>query len=163
MTYPKFWRKAIKGVVGGRTINKRGEYEEFMLKGDPKEVPEDMVTVEIYDEEGEKYFKKTNRTAITNGYLIEVNSNTLVVDEVNAVSDGQLKDLLKLPITQFKKKVELFTSPIPIARLLAFAVEENKPIRIITYLREALSGLDEGSSNVTSVSTDSVKVSTLNK
>jgi hypothetical protein len=110
--FPKFFRKAIKGSVGGRMLNNKGDVSEFLLRGDPKEVDADEITLEVKDEESLKFFLKSNKSAIANGYLIEVSDHEFVLDEVNAVSDGQLKDMLKLPLNRMKNKVEKFTSPV---------------------------------------------------
>ena len=147
--YPKFWRKAIKGSVGGRKLNKKGDIEEFLLKGDPTD-PEgdiDAVTIELYDEEDEKYFKKGNKSAIKQGYLIEISEHTLELDETNAVSDGYLKDLLKRPLSKMKPAVEKFTSPVPVHRLLQLAEVADKPINTINYLKGVIANL-EGGSNI---------------
>ncbi|MFA7101449.1 MAG: hypothetical protein WC196_06975, partial [Bacilli bacterium] len=116
--YPKVFKKAIKGSVGGRYINSRGEYDEFLLMGDPATAEIEKVTVEVYDKEAEKYFIKNNKAAVVNGYLIEITEGyEMTLDEINAVSDGYLKDLLKQPFMRMKKRVEEFTSPVPVSRL----------------------------------------------
>jgi hypothetical protein len=139
--YPKFWKKAIKGSVGGRVLNKKGDPEEFLLKGDPNN-PEADITVEVRDEEAEKYFKRSNRAAISQGYLIEISENVLSLDETNAVSDGYLRDLLKKPLSKMRVRVDKFTSPIPVIRLLEFAEEDNKPVRTIDYLKNIITKLE---------------------
>jgi hypothetical protein len=138
--YPKYYRKAIKGSVGGRILDKKGNEAEFLLKGDPYDENTDLdnLTVEIIDADSEKYFRKANKPAIVNGYLIQVSDYELTLDEVNAVSDGYLKDLLKESFTKMKKRVEEFTSPVPVNRLLVFAKADNKPVKTISYLEEKL-------------------------
>lgn len=162
--YPKFWRKAIKGSVGGRTLNKRGDIEEFLLKGDPTDPDSDIdeMTLELFDVDGEKFFKKSNKSAVKQGYLIEIAEHTLFLDESNAVSDGYLKDLLKKSFSKMKPDVEKFTSSVPVHRLLEFAEAYNKPIKTIQYLRGVIAKL-EGSTNILQgASIDgSVKVSTI--
>lgn len=145
--YPKFWQKAIKGCVGGRMLNKKGEASEFLLKGDPTDpnVDIDMMTVELYDIDAEKFFKKSNKPAIKQGYLIEIAEYELTLDETNAVSDGYLKDLLKKPLSKMKPRVDKFTSSVPIYRLLEFAELENKPINTIEYLRSVIVKLEGAS------------------
>jgi len=160
MDYPKFYKKAIKGSVGGRHLNKRGDAEEFLLKGDPKDTGSDT-TVEIFDAEAEKYFKKTNKSAIRNGYLIEISESTLSLDETNAVGDGFLRDLLKQPYTKMKKEVEKFTSPVPVARLLEFAQSENRPVKTVEYLRDTLKKLETSRVTPNKVNIDGVKVTTI--
>lgn len=142
--YPRLFKKAIKGSVGGVFINTRGEVEEFLLKGDPNRKDMEQVIVEVHDEEAEKYFIKFNKTAILSGYLVEITDEgfEMELDEVNAVSDGYLKDLLKQPFMKMKKRVDEFTSPVPVDRLLALAMEANKPFRTIDFLRAALEALN---------------------
>jgi hypothetical protein len=137
--YPKVFKKAIKGSVGGRYINSRGEYDEFLLMGDPATADVEKVTVEVYNKEAEKYFVKNNKSAIVNGYLIEITEGyEMTLDEINAVSDGYLKDLLKQPFMRMKKRVEEFTSPVPVNRLLTFAKTE----KTVEFLQEALRKFD---------------------
>lgn len=160
-TFPRVFRKAIKGAVGGRFLTKRGgQYieDEFLLKGDPNSTDLDTITVEVPDEEAEKYFLKQNKQAIVNGYLIEISEGyEMQLDEVNAVSDGFLKDLLKQPYTKMKKRVEEFTSPAPITRLLDIALAENKPYKTIDYLKATLAKFNENRApNIAEV--DGVKI-----
>jgi len=141
--YPKVFKKAIKGSVGGRYINSRGEYDEFLLMGDPATADIEKFTVEVYNKEAEKYFIKNNKSAIVNGYIIEITEGyEMTLDEINAVSDGYLKDLLKQPFMRMKKRVEEFTSPVPVSRLLTFAKTENKPVKTVEFLQEALRKFD---------------------
>jgi len=161
--YPKFWKKAIKGSVGGRMINKRGEYEEFLLKGDPTDpkADTDSMVVEVFDEEAEKYFKKSNKATIVNGYLIEIGEHSIFLDEINAVTDGYLRDLLKKPLSKMRPRVDKFTSPVPVIRLLEFAQVENKPIKTIEYLNEVIKKLESPKSSPTKADIDGVQVGTL--
>jgi hypothetical protein len=161
--YPKYWKKAIKGSVGGRKLNKKGDPEEFLLKGDPTnpKADKDGMTLEIDNAEAEKYFKKNNKSAIVQGYLIEISEHTLSLDETNAVSDGYLRDLLKSPISKMRVRVDKFTSPIPVLRLLEFAREENKPIKTIEYLSSVAKRLDNTSVGVVSAEIGDVKVKTI--
>jgi hypothetical protein len=162
MSYPKFFRKVIKGNVGGRVLNNKGNPEEFLLKGDPANSDNfDDITVEIKDEEAEKYFRKHNKSTVTQGYLIEISEYAMILNEVNAVTDGFLKDLLKDPFLKMKKRVEEFTSPIPVHRLLEFAQQENKPIKTIEYINSAIAKLE---STVTpqGIDTDGIKVQVTN-
>ena len=142
--YPRVFKKAIKGSVGGRFINSRGELDEFLLKGDPQTMDIEQISVEVHDAEAEKYFIKHNKSAIVNGYLVEITDGyEMTLDEVNAVGDGFLKDLLRQPYMKMKKRVEEFTSPVPVDRLLAFALEENKPFKTIEFLKASLSKFSE--------------------
>ena len=142
--FPKYFRKAIKGSVGGRVLNKKGDETEFLLKGDPTDEKTDLdnLTLEILDEDALKHFKRTNKPAIINGYLIQVDSYEMHVDEINAVSDGYLKDLLKESPTKMKKRVEEFTSPVPVNRLLGLAKAANKPVKTVKYLEDRLKDFD---------------------
>lgn len=141
--YPRVFKKAIKGSVGGRFINTRGEYDEFLLIGDPASAEIEKITVEVHDGESEKYFLKQNKTAIVNGYLVEISEGyEMTLDETNAVSDGFLRDLLKQPYMKMKKRVEEFTSPVPVGRLITFARAENKPVKTLEFLQETLKKFD---------------------
>jgi len=159
--YPKIYRKAIKGAVGGRMLNNKGQEEEFLLEGDPAKADLAQIILEINNVDAEKFFVKNNKPALVNGYLIEITDGVeLSFDETNAVSDGYLKDLLKLPYAKMKKRAEAFTSPVPVSRLLTFAVENNKPIRTIEFLRIVLAKLEDKSApNVAEI--DGVKTSTI--
>lgn len=157
--YPRIFKKAIKGSVGGVFINVRGMVEEFLLKGDPQTKDIEQVSLEIHDAEAEKYFIKHNKPAIVNGYLIEITEGyEMVLDEVNAVSDGYLKDLLKQPFMKMKKRVEKFTSSVPIDRLLIFALEDNKPFKTVEFLKVSVDKFNERGSTSSITNIDGVKI-----
>lgn len=162
-TYPKFWRKAIKGSVGGRVLNKKGDIEDFLLKGDPTDADADVdaLTLEILDEDAEKYFRKNNKSAIVQGYLIKISEHVLTLDETNAVSDGYLKELLKKPLSKMRVRVDNFTSPVPVYRLLEFAQDENKQVNTIEYLRSVIMKLEGPSGVPTGAQIGGVQVKTL--
>lgn len=161
--FPKFWKKAIKGCVGGRVLNKRGDEDEFLLKGDPNDpkADTDSMVVEIFDEEAEKYFKRTNKATIVNGYLIEIGEHTMELDEINAVSDGFLRDLLKKPLSKMRPRVDKFTSPVPVSRLLELAQSENKPIKTIDYLKEVITKLEAPNTAKNKADIDGVQVGSI--
>ncbi len=141
--YPKVFKKQIRGRVGGRYINSRGFEDEFLLVGDPDTADIEKITVEVTDVESEKYFIKNNKVAIVQGYLVEITEGyEMTLDVINAVSDGDLKEILKQPFGKMKKRVLEFTSPVPIDRLLTFARAENKPVKTVQFLEEALSKYD---------------------
>ena len=145
-TYPRIFKKAIKGTVGGTFINARGNVEEFLLIGDPNTKNIEQIVVEVHDEEAEKFFIKNNKPAIVNGYLVEITEGyEMTLDEVNAVSDGYLKDLLKQPFMKMKKRVGEFTSPVPVDRLVTFALSENKPFKTVEFLKASLNKFNERS------------------
>jgi hypothetical protein len=163
-TFPKFWKKAIKGNVGGRTLNKKGGETEFVLKGDPSDpsADKDNLTVEIFDADAEKYFKRYNKSAIRNGYIIAIGDHVIELDESNAVGDGYLKDLLKQPFTKMKKRVDEFTSSIPVHRLLEFAETDNKPIKTVNYLRDVIKKLEGSGTKIPdTIQGGGVKVTTI--
>lgn len=145
MDYPKIYKKSIKGVVGGRNLVKRGGAyveETFVLKGDPATAELDKITVEIEDELSEKYFVKNNKKTIANGYLIETDESGGFVDRTNSASDGQLKDMLKEPFAKLKIRLNDFTSPVPLQRLLDIAIKDNKPIKTIEMIKKAKENIE---------------------
>jgi hypothetical protein len=155
--YPKTYRKAIKGAVGGRLLNSRGQEEEFVLKGDPSKVDPTSITIEIPNLDADKYFLKHNKPAMINGYLIEVGDGLeMSLDENNAVSDGYLMDLLKQPFAKMKSRALQFTSPVPVNRLLTFALKDNKPYKTIEFLKATLASMNSNAPKVAEI--DSVKV-----
>jgi len=143
-TFPKFFRKAIKGVVGGRKLNKRGDIEEFVLPaGDPNKLDKDEITIEINNEEEEKYFLKANKATVEKGIVIAVSDYEFTLDKVNSVSDGELKDMLKLPFRRLQKLIDEFTSPVPVARLLELAKQEDKPVKTVQHIESVLRKLGD--------------------
>lgn len=161
--YPKYFRKAIKGVVGGKLMNKRGEIEEFVLrKGDPSAVDPDSITIEVPDEDAEKFFVKYNKPALQKGILVSVSDYEIRIDPVNSVTDGDLKDIIKMPLKRMEKRVSEFTSPVPIGRLLDLVRAENKPIKTVEMIQNALQIL-EGSENmpISEITSDNIKVKSI--
>ena len=159
-TFPKFFKKAIKGNVGGLLLNKRGEVEEYLLKGDPTnpDADPDNMIVEIHNEDSEKFFIKSNKNALKNGYLVSINEYKITLDAVNAVTDGDLKDILKFPFAKMKKRVSEFTSPVPVQRLLEMAKDEDKSVKTINMIQTALENLDDTIEVPTSVVIGDVRV-----
>lgn len=153
MSYPKFFRKVVKGGVFGVYINSRGNEDEFALKGDPNIVDKEDITLEITDEESEKYFQRQNKGMLVKGYLVEVTDGEIELDETNSVSDGFLKDLLKEPNNKVKKRALEFTSSIPVNRLLVFAEEQDKPIKLIEFIRNRLGELRKEEFGIESLDT----------
>lgn len=159
--YPKVYKKAIKGTVGGRVLNVRGQEEDFLLRGDPSKSDLTQISVEILDAEADKFFVKNNKPALVNGFLIEIEDGVdTSFDDTNAVTDGYLKDLLKLPYTKLVKRVSEFTSPVPVSRLLTFALEGDKPVKTVEALNISLSKLD-GKTVSDSTESGSVTVNTI--
>jgi len=150
------YKKAIKGKVSGVTIDRRGETVEFLLVGNPSNPNDDVdeMVVELFSQEDEKWFKRRNKAALSEGYLIKIEGEIPDIDTVNAVSDGELKDLLRGSYKTMEKKVNEFTSSIPIRRLLEFAVEANKPVKTIQFLTEKISALEGDSSMPLRIQTD---------
>lgn len=160
--YPKYYRKAIKGVVGGRMLGRKGEEFEFLLPaGDPKTMDEDSITITINSKEEEDYLKKYNKPTIVKGILIEVSEYEMKLDSINAVSDGELKDILKLPFRQMQKKVLEFTSQVPVSRLLELAKSENKQIKTIQFIEQSLTELMDKPANITSITDDNIKATSV--
>jgi hypothetical protein len=139
--YPKFFKKAIKGKVGGRFLNKKGDIEDFLLQGDPSSTI-DTIFIEIYDEEAEKFFIKHNGKTITNGYLIAVSDYSLSIDSTNSASDNSLIDILRLSVPKLKIKLSEFTSRVPVQRILDLAKSSNKPVKTITLIESRLKELN---------------------
>lgn len=159
--YPIRFKKAIKGSVGGRCINSHGDYDEFLLTGDPVSGDIDKTSVEVYDAVAEKYFVRQNKGAIINGFLIEVSgSEEMHLDVNNSVSDGFLRDLLKQPFMKMKKRVLEFTSAIPVVRLIEFAKQENKPVKTIEFLNSVKKSIDGGES-INVIQIDDTKIGSI--
>jgi hypothetical protein len=137
----KTYKKAIRGKVAGRTINRKGDDAEFILVGDPRnpEDDPDLMVIEVYTEDDDVLFRRYNKVAIDRGYLIE-EAHDFSYDSVNSVSDGQLKDMLKESknLVSLRKKVEKFTSDVPVRRLLEFAMEEDRTVKTIEYLKDKI-------------------------
>jgi len=159
--FPKTYKKAIKGTVGGRYINSRDELSEFLLRGDPTDPKNfDDVVVEVTTAEADKYFKKENKSALLHGYIIEVSEGVeLNLDKSNAVTDGELKDILKQPFTKMKNRVSLFTSSVPVERLLDLSKKENAPIKTVEYISSVLATFTSKPSS--SINSGDVKVSSM--
>jgi hypothetical protein len=140
--YPKFFKKAIKGKVGGVLLNSRNEKEEFLLYGDPNSGA-DSTMIEIPNKEAEKFFLKYNSKTVENGYLIAISDYSINVDTTNSISDGDLLDILKMSPLKLKTKLKDFTSIVPIKRILTFAKAGNKPVKTIGIIEERLKELDK--------------------
>jgi hypothetical protein len=163
-TYPRIFKKAVKCTVGGKMLLKRGGAyleDEFLLRGDPMSSPVDEISIEVADAEAEKYFIKHNKNAIVNGYLVEITEGyEMVLDEVNAVSDGFLKDLLKEPYAKLKKRIDKFTSPVPVTRLLDFALADDRPYKTVEMIKAKLAQFNTPATPKKTAEMGNVKVGT---
>jgi hypothetical protein len=115
------------------------------------------MVVEVYDAEAEKFFLKQNKAALVHGYLIEISDYETTLDKVNAVTDGELKDMLKLHYMKLKTRIDQFTSVVPLQRLLELAKDADKPIKTVQMIEAAIAKL-EASPNTAKFSTENVTV-----
>jgi len=130
------------------------------LKGDPTNPDADLdnMVVEIYNDDSEKFFVKKNKNALKNGYLVAIEDYKITLDAVNAVTDGDLKDMLKFPFAKMKKRISEFTSPVPVQRLLEMARAEDKSVKTISMIQDALNNLNETTEIPDSVTVGDVRV-----
>jgi hypothetical protein len=145
MAYPKFYKKAIRGNVSGRWLNPRGNEDEYLLKGDPSNPKDDieLQRIEILNAEAEKYFVRYNKEALIRGYLIPEGEPFEDASSVNAISDAEILEILKLTTPKLKARMELLTSPIPIQRLLDAAKDNNKPYKVVETIQKKLDEIKE--------------------
>ena len=94
------------------------------------------MTVEVFDAKAEKFFLRYNKAAIELGYIVPTEKYTQDVGTINIITDVEINEILTFPFGKFKKRLEEFTSPIPVHRLLDAAKEANKPYNTIKFIEQ---------------------------
>jgi hypothetical protein len=155
-TYPEFadrvverWRKASISMVG---VSRLDPYN-LDAPAQPMTLTEEHPVVELYSEREAFAFAQLNRRVIELGLIVKEGAQAAPdVDVTNAVSDDELRALLSLKPQAFTRKIEAFTSPIPLRRLRDL-VDDATPIWIVKAIDKRLQSLTE--TNVTGDQTSS--------
>jgi len=139
------FRKVTMGRVGGLRLNPiRFTVEEFLLTGDstdPKADPADFI-VELWTEAEYRFFIRKNKRLIEKGSLVRTEKGEIVIDTTNQISDEEIDEVLSKPFLALKHKLDKFTSPVPVRRLLSRAIELDKSTGFVDAIKARLVILD---------------------
>lgn len=143
-TYPEFadrvverWRKASISMVG---VSRLDPYN-LDAPAQPITLTGENPVVELYSEREAFAFAQLNRRIIELGLIVKEGAQaTTDVDLTNAVSDDELRALLSLKPQAFARKIEAFTSPIPLRRLREL-VDDTTSIWIVKAIDKRLHSL----------------------
>jgi len=135
----------IKAIIGQVCVSKinmfTGKPEEIILSGVPGEADIEDITVTLWTEMENEYFRRANKILLSGGYIAPYSEEIIEEVSVNEVDDEVLRDALEKPFFSIKALMDKFTSPVPIMRILRMAKEMNKSVGTITAIEKRLSAL----------------------
>ena len=136
--------KTIRGRVAVNRISPMsGEEEVLILNGDIDDPDADLseAIVPLYTHHDLKYFEQANKRAIEDGRVALHDSDRDELNRINAITDDAIKELVSGKFFTLKGKLQEFTSPIPVGRILRIAKEENRPVKTIETIEARLAEL----------------------
>lgn len=116
---------------------------EVILSGDPSKEEQSCI-LDLWTPMELVYFERNNRQILSEGLVIEYNKSVKPVASVNVISDDEIDAALNDRFFTLKNLLDKFTSPAPVARVLAKAQELNKPVKTIDAIKARLSELQVG-------------------
>jgi len=122
-----------------------GKPTEIILKGDPTDptVDKEDIIIQCWTDYENEYFRRANKEMLKRGLIAPHTEEIIEEISVNEVSEKKLRELLQKPYFAWKTKLDTFTSPIPVKRMLKIAEELNRPIGTINTIKERLSELQQ--------------------
>lgn len=139
----------VKACVGRLAVQRidpfTGREETVILKGDvtnPK-ADKEKFTVLLYTDLDTEWFKRANRTLIERGLLVPDTTKAREAFLINSISDEEIEKVLSEPFFSLKAKLDKFTSPVPVDRILRKAKEMNKTVGTVTAIEKRLAELQE--------------------
>jgi len=139
------YKKAIVGKVHAIVLNPFTDQPEgVILEGNPGKVEElDSQIVELWTTKSKLFFERMNKKHIAAGRLILIDRAKLpeVPPSPNIISDEEIDGLLESKFLALKARLDKFTDPAPVFRLLNRARELDKSEKIVQHIEERLSQL----------------------
>ena len=149
----------IKACVGRLAIQRidpfTGREETVILKGDitdPK-VDKDEITVLLYTDLDAQWFKRANKKLIERGLLVPDTTKIRESLIINSISDNEIEKVLSEPFFSLKAKLDKFTTPTPVDRILRKAKLMNKTVGTINAIEKRLAELQEAEVTVSDLET----------
>lgn len=142
--------KPITAKVVVRVIDPfEGKPTDLVLKGDPAnpETDKEDIIIKCWTDYENEYFRRVNKDLLERGLIAPYTEKVKKEISVNEITEEELRDLLQQPYFAWKTKLDEFTSPIPVKRMLRIAEELNRPIKTINTIKEKLSGLQQSDGN----------------
>ena len=134
----KSYKKTINGKVAVWVFNPIvNQPEQILLQG----VGEDAV-YQAFSELENTFFKRMNKKALSQGTVIEFeseNSQEVEYEFLANSTDEELRTLISQPYKKFKKDLESVKSEAVVIRLLRIATEAEKSETILNLVRAKLS------------------------
>lgn len=134
----KSYKKTINGKVAVWVFNPIvNQPEQILLQG----VGEDAV-YHAFSELENTFFKRMNKKALSQGTVIEFeseNSQEVEYEFLANSTDEELRNLISQPYKKFKKDLEGVKSEAVVIRLLRIATEAEKSETILNLIRAKLS------------------------
>ena len=139
------YRKTILGKVHVITLNPfTEEAEGVILKGDPAKADEiETQVIELWTDKTKLFFERMNKKHIAAGRLALVKRESLpeAPPSPNVISDEEIDQLLDQKFLALRARLDKFTDPAPVFRILNRAREQEKSEKIIKHIEERISEL----------------------
>jgi hypothetical protein len=141
------YTKTTVGKVGVMVFNPiTRRPEDRILKGDPRDsnVNREDMLIKLYDEASHMFFKNMNRVLIEKGLIAPfTKEQDNSVQMLNAITDEEIDEMLEQPYFTLMNKIEKFTSPTPVERVLIRAIELNKGVKTTNKIKEKLVAMQQ--------------------
>lgn len=139
--------KTILGQVYVTVLSPfNNEPEGVILAGNPRVEKElEGCIVDVWSQKEDMYFRRVNSKNLEIGYIIPYTRTAPMKiseeEELNSMSDEEMRELLKGKFFLLQSKVNKMTSVAPVFRLIQLAKEMEKSVKIINYLEGKLAEL----------------------
>ena len=134
---PKYVFECVVGhSISGLRLNplNLSQRIEFIVDGGSALLDERLI--ELYSEEEYRFFIKANARAIEEGALAPVGKKSRDVDVVNSIDDDEVERIALLQtVKELEDALAVFTSPIPVQRILQRAEQLGRSKRFIDVMK----------------------------
>lgn len=139
----------VKACVGRLAVQRidpfTGREETIILRGDVTDPKADKegYTVSLYTNLDAEWFKRANKGHIRRGALVLDTPKVIEELLINSITDEEIERVLSEPFFTLKAKLDKFTSPIPVQRILRKAKLMNKTVGTVAAIEKRLAELQE--------------------
>lgn len=155
MSKGKPFKSYIKTILGKVFITYWDVFENKpvggLLEGDPRK-KEDGSYIDLYSEEEDHFFRRSNRKHFDVGVLTayEHPENEVRERTIEEFSDDELKELINSPFLKLQNAINKTSSEAVVYRILNLAQDLEKSDKVITAIESRLSEIQQGNLPVAS-------------
>lgn len=139
------YQKTIMGKVSGLRLNPISMLpQDYILIGDLSDPTSDLEETKVinYTKSEHDYFIRKNKSLIQRGILMQVKyTDDFRINTINQVTEDEIKELLK-DSDALRKRLDEFTSPVPVRRIREFALSRDADLVIMDMTWQRLQELE---------------------